>query len=214
MKKQLTKLLLVTLLTMSMSMNVFATTNVTEPGDTSVPFSITSDSAIFNVTVPTVLPLNISSDGTMTYPEDDLIKITNMSSAAIVINEIQINPLNEWQLGDVDDFETRYMAIGTKQFIIDINDSKMQNDGSFDYDPENEYYDYYGIEKDFFGLIGAPYKSHDGTIVYKNLSLNYVAQLPIQNNLSNEHIAEIIFTLDWATQEQIEKQEVSSANPL
>ncbi|HJF51519.1 MAG TPA: hypothetical protein K8V27_01185, partial [Butyricicoccus pullicaecorum] len=51
--------------------------------------------SVFQVTVPTTLPLQISSDGSVTTADD--IYITNYSNGAVIVSDIAIIGKNGWE---------------------------------------------------------------------------------------------------------------------
>jgi hypothetical protein len=87
----------------------------------------TVDATTFDVTVPTILPVEIGSDGSATIADEGTYAIVNSSAGAIEITDIQVTAATGWTHVKADDLKSA--AIDSKKFAFYINgnDTKVAN---------------------------------------------------------------------------------------
>lgn len=133
-----------------------------------------TENIVFDVIVPTVLPINVASDGQITVA--DSIKIINNSNINVRIMDVEINTINDWELIDFNN-EPRNLKVNKKQFGFEFMGDRSSQ-GKFDANIEN------------YPIIGNKYNE----INY--LELKYDAIVAPQKEDIKEIIAEIIFTIN------------------
>ena len=73
------------------------TNNLSSPGASHTPITVTAEASTFDVTVPTRIPLVINADGGVTAPTD--VKIVNGSAGSVQVSSIAMNN-GDWSLTD------------------------------------------------------------------------------------------------------------------
>ena len=118
---------LVLTLILSMAITVYGADIVgSKTGTGDVPVELTQEASNFSVTVPTVLPVDIAADGTVTVSTDN--KIINNSYGPIEIREVSVIPQNDWNLVDFEtDFKTK--EVNLKEFGFQLNDTNVEVSG-------------------------------------------------------------------------------------
>jgi hypothetical protein len=168
-KKILSSLLTLTLL--------FATGTVTALADSStVPVDLTVEAPIFSVTVPTSLPITLTSTGEVQTASNAMV--TNNSAGPVKITAITTNAINGWATEDYDAFAPKSAKINSKNFglSLTLGQTDVHTKGA--------------NSNDFTGSIGLAKG--------QSLALTYDAKLPAQKEAnSNAQIAEVIFTVGW-----------------
>ncbi len=138
----------------------------------SVPTVVNQEATMFNVTVPTSLPISVDSKGIVTKASN--VKIINNSFGPVVISDIRLDSNIEWY---IDDYNKKFISekVGEKKFGISINNCNSSN-GSInitslvnDYILKNETYD----------------------IIY-DVSINTQ-----KSSIINETIANLVIIVDW-----------------
>ena len=83
---------------LGMSAPAFATDAATLNSSSTIPVQISATATTFDVTVPTSFPTSVDpATGETTQPDN--LKITNNSSAPVVVSQIKVTNANEWKLG-------------------------------------------------------------------------------------------------------------------
>lgn len=156
--------------------SILAFSNVSLASTSVVPVNLTVEAAIIDVTVPSSLSIDMDRGGNILTAKS--AKIINNSQGAVVVSDVQVTPKNSWSISSFDkDFSQD--RIGTKKLALKINNSKTTDSGMNWVDNNTV----------IPGVGGA--KSPE-------LPLTYEAKLPIQDTiLSNENIADVMFTIDW-----------------
>lgn len=168
------KKILVSLLTASL---LFATTVTAFADSSNVPVDLTVEAPIFSVTVPTSLPITLTSTGDVVVADN--AAIVNNSAGPVVITGITTNGINGWATEDYDAFAPNSVKLNTKNFgmALTLGSANIHTKG--------------GNLNDFSGSI---------TLAKgESLPLIYNAKVPAQKEASsNNQIAEVIFTVNWA----------------
>lgn len=81
---------------------------------------LTAEASVFNVSVPTSIPVYVDSKGVVTT--GDTFGIMNNSAAPIQLDSLEISSLNDWELVS---YETDFsgVSVNTKQYAVDITDT-------------------------------------------------------------------------------------------
>lgn len=170
------KIKLMALLTMCCMLMVLPITAFAEEATT--PVSLDAEAATLNVTVPTALPIAVSSTGEITCA--DTAKVINNSYGPVKLTEIRITAVNGWQIVAFDTDMSKE-AVGAKKIGLKLNGDSTQADGSFIAKPFN-----------LFGLAGAT-----DTVKPEHLII-YDAVLPAQAEaITGSTIANVVFVIDW-----------------
>lgn len=80
--------------------NVFAASGeiTADKGSSQVPAKVTAEAAQFSVTVPAILPIDVSADGTVSTADD--VKIVNNSASPVKVTKVSVEAINEWELAE------------------------------------------------------------------------------------------------------------------
>ena len=133
--------------------------------------TVTQDASTFSVTVPTVLPIDITADGVITVATDN--KIINNSWGAVQVKAVSVQPLNSWSLVDFNtDFKTK--AVGIKEFGMQMNEVDVSTNGVCD-------------ATTFLPIEG---KSEIGFTYDANVGAR-------KETVTDEQIANVVFTVSW-----------------
>ncbi len=163
---------------------------LTEPGDGSVPVPLTTEAAVFSVTVPTKLPIHVDQYGEITYPTDGAVKIVNDSPGAVRVTDISLTAKNDWSIGEFADMTLNLpnLNAGTKLFALDILGATSDGEGSMN------------MTSSTLGRI--PAAIGDAT---PEVEVDYAAVVPVQIvEITDEEIAAVTFTIDWDRGETVE----------
>jgi len=170
--KQISSVLLSLALAFGLLSPMVSAAEITTAGGTNeVPVELTQEPTAFSVTVPTVLPVDISANGEVTVATDN--KIINNSFGPIEVKGIEIVSLNDWVLQDFEtDFKTK--KVGIKEYGFQMNGENVATDGSCSADS-------------FEPILGK-----------NEISFSYNANVASQNTTYNkEQIAQVVFTMGW-----------------
>ncbi len=116
-KKIMTSLLAIAMV-MSLSIIGFAA-DINESGQSSsVPLDLSISAATFSVAVPSSLPIELMSDGTVEVATNS--QITNNSQGQVQVTDISIETANSWTLVSITDDFANKMA-NSREFGISIN---------------------------------------------------------------------------------------------
>ena len=130
MKRILSMLLLVTLLSLTAMPSMAADVNA--PGGTgSAPILLTAEATTFSVTVPTQLPISVGADGAVVTASD--AKIVNESYGAVVVTNVQVTGKNDWTTAASTTDMTK-VKVGTKLISLSINGSETADANVFNFD--------------------------------------------------------------------------------
>lgn len=176
--KQISSVLLSLALTLCMLTPAVSAAEITTAGGTNeVPVELTQEATAFSVTVPTVLPVDVSATGVVTVATDN--KIVNNSFGPVEVKGIEIVSLNDWVLQEFStDFKTK--KVGIKEYGFQMNGEDVATDGS--------------CSAESFGVI----PGND------EISFSYNANVASQNTaLDKEQIAQVVFTMGWSSDNAI-----------
>jgi hypothetical protein len=150
------------------------------------PVTLQVDAAVFSVTVPTVLPIYVTSDGTVLVAEK--AKITNNSGAAVQVTGLKIEQTGTtWTLADYDNGD--FNSTNLNYLGMSINGSKTT--GSPDDDVKQ--------------TVSIKFSAEGFLQIAKNSSqpISYDAKVSGQTtafgNSNNNTVAQVTFTIGWAT---------------
>ena len=142
-----------------------------QPGTGDVPVELTQEASNFSVTVPTVLPVDVDSNGVITVSTDN--RIINNSWGPILVEGLSVIPLDEWELVDfTTDFSQE--SVGTTLFGFQMNGANVPVDGVCDV---------------------SVFPSIEGK---SELSFTYDAHVATQKvSLEDVQIANVVFIIGW-----------------
>lgn len=174
MKRKLVSLAIVMLIATSLCVPMASATTVVDPGTgAESPVTLNLNAALFKVTVPTGLPVDVDSSGIVTTASN--AKIVNESHGPALVSEVSVVGVSPWEVGDYDDDMSKLPA-GTQIVGYDLNGSKTTGDGPID------------IIKGGWPVISGESELH---IVYN-------AKIPTQINSTNDtSVAKVVFTVGW-----------------
>lgn len=127
---------------------------------------------IFSATIPSEIPISINKDGVVTVASN--LKISNASSAAIEVTAIEVAGKGGWDIKDYT-YDMDSEASGTKYLALQFRGDSTDQSGAIGLSAGN-----WEIAKD------------------SDLMLNAEAKLPSQTESSDNDIATVTWTLDWA----------------
>ena len=138
--------------------------------------NVVDHGANFKVTVPTVIPFTVDSDGNVTTASD--LKIVNHSKGPVDITAVHADTVNGWQIVTYGtDF--RNVPVDSKQFTFQLNGDNFAAGTSVDL------------------TLGSAWKTINGET---NMALPYNGDFAVQSEAINAgHIANVIFTAAWHT---------------
>lgn len=144
--------------------------DVSSPGTGSSQAKVTQTASVISVSVPTGLPVTVTSDGTVTTSTD--AKIVNNSYGPIKVSSIQLNGANSWSLTN---YTTNFkaMKVGLKQFGFQLQGVNVPNTG-------------------LASLTG--FNSISGG---SELPINYEAKVAVQSQAITQDIGNIVITISW-----------------
>lgn len=167
--KKLLSCVLALAMVASMGAVAFADEIDTSDSPASVPVELTVSAATFSVTVPSVLPITVNSEGTITTADD--VKIVNNSAGKVAVKNIVINGTNGWKLDDIfQDFKNK--PVNDKTFGFSINGLNVWNNSE--------------IASTF------PVVEADSSVPF-----TYNASIAPQSEALSTTIANVIFTIGW-----------------
>lgn len=148
-------------------------------GAANLPVEVTREAATFSVALPTSLPVNISADGTTTVATD--AAITNNSTAPIKIKQISAEALNDWSLTAYNESAIKGMAANSQKVGIQLTVGSCTTNTSTT------------------GSSEIMATNADVTIANGQKSvITYNVVIPGRTSaLSNEKIANVVFTVGW-----------------
>ena len=158
---------------------VFARNISEDGGITTVPIELEVTVPAFSVTLPTSLPLNVSSSGVVNTSND--IKIINNSHGSIKVTDVIVSGKNGWEIVDYNNFDITSEKVNAKKIAIKINQNKTNGENSIDFDAN------------FWNAIDG--RNGNGS---NELPIVYNAKIPAQtNSLNGETVANIVFVVKW-----------------
>ena len=169
-KKILSLLLAISMLA-SMSVTAFASQGANLDADTTVPVELNVSAVTFSVTIPSVLPVIVDTDGAVEVATNT--KIINNSQAKVEVKDVAVIGQNGWSLTAMDsDFAN--MLVNTKKLGMSFNNLDATKEGL----------------AATFGVIDA-----DSEKAFK-----YDANLaPQSETIDKYEIASVVFTIGWYT---------------
>ncbi len=151
-----------------------------ETEDTSVsvnttPAVLTAQGLVYDITVPTSLPIYVDNEGTVTV--SDSYEIVNESVGAVKVSNVEVEAENGWSLVSYDkDFTQEKVDLQEVGFVL--NGDYVNTDGSI------------SLEGDWDSIDG------NGGV----LPLIYDANVATQSSaITDNTIATITYTVDWNT---------------
>ena len=143
--------------------------------DYSSPVQLTAEAAIFNVEVPTGLPVSVSDHGVITTATN--AAITNKSSGPIYIAGLSVTGNDGWVTTDYDTTVMSAQKVDTHKVAMTINGSKTTGPDTVNF-----------AATGFGNIDGA-----GGTC-----AISYDAKLPAQSTaIANADIMNVMFTIAW-----------------
>lgn len=145
-------------------------------GSDTTRVELTAEAANFKVTVPTVLPFAVDSDGVVSVATD--AKISNLSNGPVVVTDVTAKTLNEWELVENGtDFQT--VKVNSPQFTMTLNNDNFPA-GTTSVLP-----------------LGSDWTPINGN---SDFALTYDGDFAEQADIiDGENIANVIFTVGWYT---------------
>ena len=200
--KKIISLVLAICMLASLAISASAANTVDASGGTgtsSVTLSSTADGSIggdpaatkMSVTVPTVLPIAVGTDGTVSTATD--AKIVNNSFGAVKVNSVSIEAAQGWSLAAFGDKATlAHEKVNSNKlgFALSIGGGAQVKTDASDAAAQT--------------LIDAPipgcYFSGSGDAAANVVSVDYAAIVtPLSQAVSNANIANVIFVVEWDT---------------
>ena len=129
-----------------------------------------NSAAVFNVTIPTVLPVNVDSSGNISVAQD--AQIVNNSNSAVKLDAVSVVPQNLWQL---DTWETDYASalVNSKRFAMRFNNVPVPTNGAINVS------EYPSIESG------------------GSMDLTYDMKIAVQAENLTQTLANMLFTVSW-----------------
>lgn len=144
-------------------------------GTASVPVTLEVEVAMFSVTLPTSLPIDVDANGIVTTASD--AKIINNSNASVKVTNMAITAEEGWEIVDFDSADMQREKAGAKKLAMYINGDKTTGTDAISFTQEN-----------FPSLPAAG-----------ELSIIYDAKLPVQPTaVTEDKIATVVFTVGWS----------------
>lgn len=202
MKKNITRMLsLAMALCLSLSMMTIAsaaTNEATASGGSatsSVTLSSTADGTLdgtpaataMSVTVPTVLPIAVGTDGAVTTATN--AKITNNSYGAVKVSSVTINAARDWKLVDfTTNMAKEKVDSNLVGFAMTIGGGAQKATSNSDQATQNLLTD----------AIDGCYMTGVGDTSGNTLDVVYDAVIsPVSTAVTNTSIASVVFIIDW-----------------
>lgn len=202
MKKNITRMLsLAMALCLSLSMMTVAsaaTNEATASGGSatsSVTLSSTADGTLdgtpaataMSVTVPTVLPIAVGTDGAVTTATN--AKITNNSYGAVKVSSVTINAARDWKLVDyTTNMAKEKVDSNLVGFAMTIGGGAQKATSNSDQATQNLLTD----------AIAGCYMTGVGDTSGNTLDVIYDAVIsPVSTAVTNTSIASVVFIIDW-----------------
>lgn len=107
-KKRIVPVILAIAAAFALALPAVAGTINADGGTGSTPVELTSEAAVFSVTVPTNIPLHINADGTVTVPTD--LKIINESAGRVRVTNVTVNAQDDWNLANYNGGDRSLLA--------------------------------------------------------------------------------------------------------
>ena len=173
-KKKIASALLALAMIMALSVSAFADNEITSPlSSATAPVLLTTEGTAFSATVPTALPVSVSSNGTVLCASD--LTIQNHSCAQIKVSSVSVSGYGAWELKE---FSTDFSREKTdlSHFAFKLQGAEVPTSGTADV---------------------SVFSPIDGG---GQCALAYDAKIANQSAaLSAVHIADVVFVLGWNT---------------
>ena len=132
--------------------------------------------ANFRVTVPSVIPYSVDSDGNVTVANN--LKIQNLSNGQVDVTGVRAETVNGWELvANGTDF--KQVPVDSKKFTMTLNGDNFGAGTAVDL------------------TLGSGWTTIDGQ---SDLDLTYSGDFAVQSTqIDAGHIANVIFTVAWHT---------------
>lgn len=177
------------LIASALGMSAFAANDVSAPGASTTPVTVTAEASTFNVTVPTAIPLAVKADGTVTRPSN--VEIINNSSGPVKVTSVAMNN-SAWSMTDYNGGSRTKIAaekVGSKKLGLSLTakgeETASNTDGNQSFTPSQ-----WLMQGKDGGADNAKLPITVGAIATANDTAISVA----------ETAANVIFTLAWDTQ--------------
>lgn len=166
----------------SMSTTVFAADDYTA----TTTANVTVASMVFDITVPTELPVTVDAYGVVATADAESCVITNNSGGMVYVSNIAVSKEGEWEIVDYDT-EFKEKSVDLTQFGMTLNGDEVSTDGSV-------------IKGENWETLSA----NGGT-----LNIDYGVNISSQSSAISDTIATVEFTFDWESVETADKVLVS-----
>ena len=132
--------------------------------------------ANFRVTVPSVIPYYVDSDGNVTVADN--LKIQNLSNGQVDVTGVRAETVNGWEIvANGTDF--KQVPVDSKQFTMTLNGDNFGAGTAVDL------------------TLGSGWTTINGQ---SDMALTYSGDFAVQSTQINAgHIANVIFTVAWHT---------------
>lgn len=169
----------------SMSTTVFATDDYTA----TTTANVTVASMVFDITVPTELPVTVDAYGVVATADAESCVITNNSGGMVYVSNIAVSKEGEWEIVDYDT-EFKEKSVDLTQFGMTLNGDEVSTDGSV-------------IKGENWETLSA----NGGT-----LNIDYGVNISSQSSAISDTIATVEFTFDWESVETAQTYTVTVPN--
>jgi hypothetical protein len=181
MKKTISLFMAIVML-FSLSISVFAEEVTVAGGVGTTPVVLNAEPAIFSVTVPTSLPVDVSADGSVEVA--DSVKIINNSAGPILVEDVEMIGQSDWTLVSFDIDQTTF-KVNEKKIGLQLNSTNEKTD-------ENGIYLFDATK---WPIMNAKDGADGGLDEYE---FTYDAILaPQANEITDAVVANVVFTVAW-----------------
>ena len=185
MKKKVLSGLMAAAMLASMSTAAFAEEITTAGEGGTTPVTLTTEAAVFSVTVPTVLPIHVDKDGNVTCAQDGVAKIVNNSHGSVEVTNIEIFGKNGWETANYDTVDMTKVQVGTKLLAFMVNGEKTTGADTNTFTASNH---------DVSNGANAADDLDEMVITYDAIVAPQAAAL------TDAEVANVVFTIGWDAQ--------------
>lgn len=133
---------------------------------------LTVEGLVFNLSVPTSLPISVDNAGGVTVATDSVI--TNNSGGMVYVSNVKLTPENDWEIVEYNTDFTKE-KVNLSQFGITLNSDEVDIDGTLT-----------------LGSEWVALSANGG-----KLPIIYEVNVASQSSTISETISTVEFTLDW-----------------
>lgn len=102
-----------------LAMLLSATPVMAAEGEQTIPVNLTVEAPIFSVTLPTALPITITTEGDI--ETSDSVEAVNNSAGPVVITDLQINGINGWETVAFGSIDMATAKVNSKKVSLQLS---------------------------------------------------------------------------------------------